>query len=66
LFRDEQIQHIFADCFSSNHRCRRLVHRLGFVRQPIPVIERVKLICHTGCWRWHLRFRLDAKLTQNS
>ena len=54
-----QIAHAFADCFSRNERCIRLMTRLGFVRQDTPLYERLLTAYKAKCWKWTFRFGLD-------
>ena len=54
------IAHIFADCFRDNHRCIRLMEKLGFVPNRIASHHRAIIAWSTGCLRWIKRFRLDG------
>ena len=36
-----EVQHVFADHFRSNERCKRLLDRLVFASQEIPLLERL-------------------------
>jgi RimJ/RimL family protein N-acetyltransferase len=58
-FFASQIEYVFADYFHGNHRCQRLLEKLGFVPQPIPWLERLRIIWGTRHLVWLHRTRLD-------
>ena len=55
-----EVQHIFADHFQNNLRCKRLLDGLGFTSQHIPILERWSSAWQFKCLEWVLRKRLDA------
>lgn len=59
LVSDEECMSVFADCFSNNYRCRRLLSRIGFAESPIGQIERVLICVFRLCHHRILRHELD-------
>ena len=59
---DSDTQHVYADYFRRNERCRRLLNRLGFVTQEIPISERLSTAVQQKCLQWVIRRRLDAQI----
>ena len=57
-----EIQHVFADHFRKNSRCKRLLDRLGFSSQEIPLMERLSTACRMRCLQWVVRRRMDASV----
>ena len=55
-----EVQHVFADHFQKNLRCKRLLDGLGFTSQDIPILERLSNAWQFKCLEWVLRKRLDA------
>ena len=60
FFLEDGIQHVVADCFRENVRCKRVLDKLGFVPNGVPFHHRVLLAWHYRCLHWIERFRLDA------
>lgn len=60
FFTQDGVAHVFADCFRDNRRCIRLMEKLGFVPNGIPLHHRAMIACSSRCFRWIKRFRLDA------
>lgn len=58
---ESNVQHVFADHFRKNQRCRKLLNRLGFITQKIPLSERISNALQQKCLQWIVRRRLDAK-----
>lgn len=55
-----EVQHVFADHFRSNERCKRLLDRLVFASQEIPLLERLTTAYQQRSLQWVVRRRLDA------
>ncbi len=55
-----EVQHVFADHFRGNERCKRLLDRLVFVSQGIPLLERLTTAYQQQSLQWIVRRRLDA------
>ena len=55
-----EVQHVFADHFRGNERCKRLLDRLVFVSQEIPLLERLTTAYQQRSLHWVVRRRLDA------
>jgi RimJ/RimL family protein N-acetyltransferase len=60
-FRSSGVRHVFADYFYGNARCARLLKKLGFVYQSIPLTDRVVDAWKMKCWRLVIRNRLDLE-----
>jgi RimJ/RimL family protein N-acetyltransferase len=56
-----EIQHVFAEYFRTNLRCARLLDRLAFATQEIPIVERLSTAWQLRCLQWVVRRRLDAE-----
>ena len=56
-----EIQHVFAEYFRTNLRCERLLDRLAFATQEIPIVERLSTAWQLSCFQWVVRRRLDAE-----
>jgi RimJ/RimL family protein N-acetyltransferase len=61
FFIVDGVAHVFADCFRGNRRCIRLMDKLGFVPNGIPLHLRAVLAYSNRCFHWIKRFRLDAE-----
>ncbi|WP_231756696.1 GNAT family N-acetyltransferase [Lignipirellula cremea] len=66
FFANDGVAHIYADCFRSNHRCIRVLEKLGFTPNGIPPHHRVIIAWSMRCLHWIRRFRLDSEMWQPS
>ena len=63
LFLDGQTEGAMVECFSGNHRCRRLLQKLAFESVPIPVVERLSCLVSRLPIRWVLRYWLSNPMS---
>ena len=59
LLSVDNVQHVFADCFRDNLRCKRLLSKLGFVPNAILIHHRIIIAAAMRCLHWIDRYRLD-------
>ena len=55
-----EVQHVFADHFRGNERCKRLLDNLAFIFQEIPLLERLTTAYQQRSLKWVVRRRMDA------
>ena len=58
-FFADQVDYVFADYFHGNHRCQRLLQKLGFATHVIPWLERCRKLWATRHFVWLHRMYLD-------
>lgn len=61
FFLEQEIGYVFSDCFWNNRRCIGVLKRLGFLRQHIPIFNRLRCAYASRCLKWIIRFRLDSE-----
>ena len=55
-----EVQHVLADHFRGNKRCKRLLDNLAFIFLEIPVLERLTTAYQQRSLKWVMRRRMDA------
>jgi RimJ/RimL family protein N-acetyltransferase len=58
FFREQGIEMVIADCFSTNARCQRLLEKLRFTPAQLPVLTRLRFALNYQCGHWICRYEL--------
>lgn len=66
FFEEQGVDLVISDCFADNHRCIRLLSKLGFQRIGIGLLARILIAYQMRCLRWIRRFELTATDRSNS
>ena len=61
LFGEQNRTHVLADCFVNNHRCKRLLDRLGFVPWQYPISDRIFRMWFSRSLKWENRYGITKQ-----